>query len=65
MKPVTWYCKLCTKYGIKHRITHLIDNHNAVGNKSRSSGRWKTIIEILFIESLQTNFDTPEPLLVK
>lgn len=64
MKPVTWYCKLCADYGIKHRITHLIDVHKAKDKKSRHSTHWKPIIEVLFVESTQTGLFTPKPHLV-
>ena len=59
MKIISWYCKLCGNYGIKHRVQHLIDHHKAANNNKKHSSHYKPIIDILFNETIQNKFDLP------
>ena len=61
MKIITYYCKLCCNYGIKYRITHLIDYHAAKPKTSKHATHYKSIIEFLFQECVQNKFDLPPP----
>ena len=52
-RQVTYFCRLCRKYGIKTRKAHLQNFHNA--NRDTVTKRSnKDLVEIIFLESQQT-----------
>lgn len=51
MKKVLWYCKLCGRYDITCRKTHLIDKHNAASK--RHPKKYNGILPAIFSEVTQ------------
>lgn len=49
-RQVTYFCRLCRKYGIKTRKSHLQNFHNA--NRDTITKRSNSdLVEVIFIES--------------